>query len=97
MNRLKEFRRIQKITAKQLADAVGTSRSNISMIEIGLRKADIELAKRIADYFGTTIEEIFLGMIATKRDRGINHPPMPPGNKENEVLKMAVNLWYPRR
>lgn len=59
MNRLKEFRKKHGLTAKQLAEKVGSSRSNISMIEIGLRKADIELAKRIADFFNTTIEEIF--------------------------------------
>lgn len=59
MNKLKEYRKIRGITAKELAEAVGTSRSNISMIEIGLRKADLGLAKRIADYFGTTIEAIF--------------------------------------
>lgn len=59
MNRLKEYRKARGITAKELAKAVGTSRSNISMIEIGLRKADLDLAKRIADYFETTIEAIF--------------------------------------
>lgn len=59
MNRIKEFRKKHKITAKQLAEVVGTSRSNISMIEIGLRKADLDLAKRIAEYFKVTIEDIF--------------------------------------
>lgn len=59
MNRLKEYRKARGITAKELAKIVGTSRSNISMIEIGLRKADLNLAKRIADYFETTIEAIF--------------------------------------
>ncbi|NPV30725.1 MAG: helix-turn-helix transcriptional regulator [Firmicutes bacterium] len=59
MNRIKELRKKHKVTAKQLAEAVGTSRSNISMIENGFRKADIDLAKRIAKYFGLTIEEVF--------------------------------------
>jgi len=59
MNRLKEYRKLRGITAKELAQAVGTSRSNISMIEIGLREANLELAKLIADYFGTSIEAIF--------------------------------------
>lgn len=59
MNRLKEYRKLRGITAKELAQAVGTSRSNISMIEIGSREPNLELAKRIADYFGTTIEAIF--------------------------------------
>lgn len=59
MNRLKEIRKKHRITAKQLATAVGVSRSNISMIELGLRKPNIILAKRLADYFNTTIEDIF--------------------------------------
>jgi putative transcriptional regulator len=59
MNRLKEMRKKHKISAKKLAEAVKTSRSNISMIELNLRKADLDLAKRIADYFNTTIEDIF--------------------------------------
>ncbi|MBE3586532.1 MAG: helix-turn-helix transcriptional regulator [Thermoanaerobacter sp.] len=76
MNRLKEFRKKRKVTAKQLAEAVGTSRSNISMIEIGLRKADLDLAKRIAEYFGTTIEEIFFAECchSTGQDINVNAP-----------------------
>lgn len=59
MNRLKDYRKLKGITAKELAKAVGTSRSNISMIEIGAREPNLELAKRIADYFSTSIEAIF--------------------------------------
>lgn len=59
MNRLKDYRKLRGITAKEFAQAVGTSRSNISMIEIGAREPNLELAKRIADYFGTSIEAIF--------------------------------------
>lgn len=59
MNKIKDLRKKFGISARQLAEAVGTSRSNISMIEINLRKPDLNLAKRIAEYFGTTIEDIF--------------------------------------
>jgi len=59
INKLKEYRKKYKLTAKQLAEAVNTSRSNISMIETGQRRPNIMLAKRIADYFDTTIEYLF--------------------------------------
>ncbi len=75
MNRLKEFRKKNGLTAKQLAEKVRTSRSNISMIEIGLRKADIDLAKRIADFFCVTIEDIFFANGSHEVKHSPSHAP----------------------
>jgi len=72
MNRLKEIRKNHKLTALVLANAVNTSRSNISMIENGFRKADIDLAKRIADYFKSSIEDIFFASVS--HETGHNQP-----------------------
>jgi len=59
MNRIKELRKKHGLTAKQLAESVGVSRGQIANIEIGLRKTNLQLAKRIANYFGLSIEDIF--------------------------------------
>ncbi len=58
-NELRVCRARQDITQGQLAEAVGVSRQTIISIENGKYDPSLELAFRLARYFGTTIEEIF--------------------------------------
>lgn len=59
-NRIQELRKINKITQSELADAVETTRQTIISLENGRYKASLVLAHKIAQYFHTTIEEIFI-------------------------------------
>lgn len=58
-NRIKELRKIKKITQEELALAVGTTRQTITSIEVGKYTASLVLAYKISRYFGLTIEEVF--------------------------------------
>lgn len=59
-NRIQELRTAQRITQQELADAVAVTRQTIISLENGRYNASLILAHKIARYFDTTIEELFL-------------------------------------
>lgn len=59
-NRIQELRKEKKIRQEDLAEAVGVTRQTIISLENGKYNASLQLAYRIARYFGRTIEDIFL-------------------------------------
>lgn len=58
--RVKEFRKGNKVTQDDLAKAVGVTRQTIISLENGKYNASLQLAHRLAKYFGVTIEELFI-------------------------------------
>lgn len=58
--RIQELRNERKITQSELADALDVTRQTIISLESGKYKASLVLAHKIAQYFGMTIEEIFI-------------------------------------
>ena len=59
-NRISELRRERGLSQAELADAVDVTRQTIISLENGRYNASLLLAHRIAEFFGTTIEEVFL-------------------------------------
>ena len=59
-NRLKEFRAKKDINQQDLGKVVGASRQTISLIERGDYSPSVTLALKIAQYFETSVEEIFI-------------------------------------
>ena len=59
-NRIKEYRKQQKITQDDLAKAVDVTRQTIISLENGKYDASLKLAHRIAKYFSVSIEEFFI-------------------------------------
>lgn len=59
-NRIQELRTMHRITQQELADAVSVTRQTIISLENGRYNASLLLAHKIARYFDTTIENIFL-------------------------------------
>lgn len=57
---LKEARTTQRLTMKQMADAIGVTESYYSMIESGKRqkKMDMSIAIRIGNVLGMSLDEI---------------------------------------
>lgn len=58
--RIKEFRKENKVTQDDLARAVGVTRQTIISLENGKYNASLQLAHKLAKYFGVTIEELFI-------------------------------------
>ncbi|MBP3634722.1 MAG: helix-turn-helix transcriptional regulator [Oscillospiraceae bacterium] len=59
-NRIKELRRQKSATQDDLAGAVGVTRQTIISLENGRYNASLQLAHKIAVYFGLRIEDVFL-------------------------------------
>lgn len=61
MKKLRELRKAQGMTMKQLGAMVGVSESAISQYETGKRNADYELLLQFAEIFGVSIEYLLTG------------------------------------
>ena len=59
-NRIAQLRRERKVTQEELGRAVGVTRQTIISLENGRYNASLQLAHRLARYFGRSIEEVFL-------------------------------------
>ena len=59
-NRIAALRKERRISQAELAEAVSVTRQTIISLESGRYNASLALAHRIAKYFETTIEDIFL-------------------------------------
>ena len=57
--KIRELRKLHKLSQEELDEAVGTTRQTITSIEVGKYTASLPLAYKIAHYFGLTIEEVF--------------------------------------
>ena len=58
-NKIKVYRAMHDLTQEKLADDLAVSRQTILAIEKGKYDPSLELAFKMASYFGVTIEEIF--------------------------------------
>ena len=59
-NRIAELRKARRISQAELADAVEVTRQTIISLENGRYNASLQLAFKIARFFGMSIEEIFI-------------------------------------
>lgn len=55
---LKALRTNKKLTQTQLADALGVSRSTISLYELDLREPDIQFLQRVSVYFTLSLDHL---------------------------------------
>ena len=58
--KIQELRKANKISQAELADEMGVTRQTIILLEKGRYNAQLELAFKIARYFGKAIEEVFI-------------------------------------
>jgi len=59
-NKIKVFRAMNDLTQDALAQALGVTRQTILAIEKGKYDPSLELAFKIARFFNTTIDEVFV-------------------------------------
>jgi len=68
-NNLRQLREDKNIKQVVLAKDLGITNDYLSSLERGVRTPSFKLAKKIADYFGTTIDEIFFNNQSNKMFR----------------------------
>ncbi|MBP5727861.1 MAG: helix-turn-helix transcriptional regulator [Clostridia bacterium] len=66
-NKVEQLRKERGLSQEDFARAIRVSRQTVSSIETGRYNPSLDLAFDIADFFGKTIEEIFV------RNGGENH------------------------
>lgn len=59
-NRIRELRKLNNVTQEDLARAVSVTRQTIISLENGKYNASLILAHKIARFFNTAIEDIFI-------------------------------------
>lgn len=59
-SRIQAYRKAKRISQEELALAVGVTRQTITSLEGEKYMASLTLAYRIAKYFNTTIEDLFV-------------------------------------
>lgn len=59
-NRIASLRKERGLSQAELAEAVEVTRQTIISLEGGRYNASLALAHKLAKYFGTTIEELFI-------------------------------------
>ena len=59
-NKIEEIRKSKGIRQEDFAKALGVSRQTISSLETGRYNPSLQLAYKIAVFFGLTIEDVFL-------------------------------------
>lgn len=59
-NKIQELRKARKVTQQELADALNVTRQTIISLENGRYNASLTLAHKAAQFFSTTIEELFI-------------------------------------
>lgn len=65
-NKLKDYRMRKSLTQEELARELDVVPDYISMLERGARTPGFSLAKKIADFFETTVDEIFFDVESNK-------------------------------
>jgi|GEM_PF-1695353 len=55
-----KYRKERSLSQKDLSNELGISRDFVYMLENNKRRPGLQVAKKIADYFNTTMEELFI-------------------------------------
>jgi putative transcriptional regulator len=72
-NKLKVFRAMHDLTQEDLAEKLGVTRQTINAIEKQRYNPSLELAFKLANFFGVTIEELFIYQ-PSERSQNQNQP-----------------------
>ncbi|MBR6069486.1 MAG: helix-turn-helix transcriptional regulator [Ruminococcus sp.] len=59
-NKIQEMRKSRRVTQQELADALSVTRQTIISLENGKYNASLTLAHKAAQFFGVSIEELFI-------------------------------------
>ena len=70
--RLIELRSNKRLLQRQVAEACGITTSYYGMIELGTRTPTLEIAMKIAEFFETTVEDIFFNDLDNSMLSNIN-------------------------
>ena len=59
--RLRELRRERGLTLEEVGEAIDYNLTNLSRVERGRQTLSVPVARRLADYYGVTLNELISG------------------------------------
>ena len=77
-SRLRALRKERGLTLQQLAKHFGMSHSTLSKYETGSRKPDMEMLKKLSDFFGIGESPVRDKEETVILNKSINMPELPP-------------------
>jgi len=90
MNRIRETRKGNKLTLRQLGAAIGVSESTMSLYETEKRKPDTKALVAIADCLGVSID--YLLCRTAFPDLATGYPPAQGGGAHEKLLRLLADL-----
>jgi transcriptional regulator with XRE-family HTH domain len=95
--RIKQLREGHHLSTRELGDLVGVRESSISRYENGIREPGLLIAKRIADYFGVTVEYLSGDDINTDTETVINLYSKLSNESKSDTVKYITYLYEKER
>lgn len=91
---LRKIREQLGLQQKDVASKVNLSAAALSNYESGKRKLDPEIAKRLAEYYGVSLDDIYDYKIKEKKD--VKKPPSPEeeGGSDEQIIRLFQSLSH---
>lgn len=71
-NRLKELRQEKGLTQERFAQEINVSKGAVAMWETSKREPDVDMLKKIAAYFGTSVDDLIGAESVPAKSNGLN-------------------------
>ena len=91
VNNIRALRKSAGLTMKQFGSLMGVSESTISLYETGKNEPDISMLKKMAEYFGVTIDAL-LGCAQEDAQTTKNQPPADGVELDRQLVSMLLGL-----
>lgn len=84
INKIKEFRKVKKLTQDDLAKELGVTRKTINQIESGKVLPKIDVAYKLSIILGATVEQLFLNDDYNKHSK----------KQQEETFEKIANTYF---
>ena len=91
-NRIQDLRKLNNMTAKELAEKINVSPPFISAIENNATKLSLKTLTHICDVLGVTLSEFFNSEISSVEKKLISQIKHLPEEKQYELLAFLTGL-----
>ena len=87
-NNIRTLRKAAGLTMKQFGSMMGVSESTISLYETGKVEPDISMLKKMAEYFGVSIDALLYGNSENKEIQQTSIPGLP----DETLIQLIADL-----
>ena len=89
-NKIKQYRELNKMTQKDIAEVLGVEPGTISKYESGMIEPNIESIKKLAEIFKITIDEL----LKDEEKFDVSKVDVLKALREQKEMKLKGNLYH---